>query len=299
MPQPVPGTPVPASRTIATKFETAEDYRQYIIEKVKAAGGPEAQRAVDETTEAFKIAWNKYLTAPQGLSDQEVKSLRRAASYAEDAMNAAKKAAKLSVEAQRALLNEVDNMVGTIKLNATKQVAKKYQPVADDILGWMPKEREVASFMDRNRFTDLVVKKIRSQKGTLGQYWEHNSTIDMMKDSTQTFVHEFGHHVSYKLKGFMRAQNKFFNERTIGEKVQKLLSYDVPGKKDNWKTFSEYAGRVYEDGRTTEVASVGIEHIWKNPIRAATKDPDWFNLIISELKGIPISKTAGRLGGRI
>ena len=93
----------------------------------------------------------------------------------------------------------------------------------------------------------------------------------------------------------MRAQNTFFKQRTIGEVERVLPRFSVPGKKDKWKTFSEYAGRIYDDGTFPEVASVGIEHIWKNPLRAATKDPDWFNMIISELKGIPISKTAGRL----
>ncbi len=60
----------------------------------------------------------------------------------------------------------------------------------------------------------------------------------------------------------------------------------VRGKKDKFKRYSEYAGRIYEDGRTPEIVSVGIEFIWKSPYTAAKKDPEWFNFIIKNLKGL-------------
>ena len=63
---------------------------------------------------------------------------------------------------------------------------------------------------------------------------------------------------------------------------------DVYGKKDKFSSYSVYAGRVYKNGKTPEIASVGIEYLWQNPLIAAKKDPAWFEIIIRGMKKLEV-----------
>ena len=122
----------------------------------------------------------------------------------------------------------------------------------------------------------------------MGEYSNKWSQIRIFKNSKTTYAHELGHHLGYKIEGGMRTQNAFYAARTVGDKTKVLPSFvTVKGKKDHWSRFNVYAGREYSDGRTPEVISVGVEYVWKNPLSAAKKDPEWFNMVISVLKGIP------------
>ena len=161
---------------------------------------------------------------------------------------------------------------------------KKYQSVTNDMLSWIPKKRQISRDFD---WVNLE-RYSRGRGGNLGSYRHGSPHISMFVNSKQVFAHEFGHHLQYQLKDFMSAQNRLFRNRTVGEKIVNLGNTSIRGKKDKWKSLDLYAGRVYGDGSTPEVASVGLEWLWANPYKIATKDPEWFNMIVSQLKGIPI-----------
>jgi hypothetical protein len=54
------------------------------------------------------------------------------------------------------------------------------------------------------------------------------------------------------------------------------------------KFFSKYIGRRYGRGYPpgTEVTSMGMEHLWRNPIQFARSDPEMFELIVNLQRGL-------------
>ncbi len=276
--------PPPAPAGVSgTKFATAEDYRQYLLQQVEAAKTPVRERLINELIQKQKDAadfWMK-MGGKHKFASPEGRSAARALDKINKELRNVRNVFKLDVEVQRQLLDEVSNKIGQCKLIAGKAETKALQEVHDSILRWIPGKRKV-----QYDFQYVDVQSVRrGQIELTASYSVRNRVIKMTTKGKQIYAHEFGHHVSYQLKDFMRAQTQFFKQRTIGDKLIDYGSFQ--GKKDKWKTLDVYAGRVYKDGRVPEVASIGIEHLWKNPAAFAKKDPEWFNMIVSQLKGIP------------
>lgn len=284
-----PTLPTPA-KTAGTKFATAEDYRQYLVQQVKAAKTPALMKEIKTLSAESKRVWSNWCNTYT--SDPNHAKWKRMGREVDAKLKILRKRARVSIQTQRGLLDEVSSKIGKCELLADDEYLKAYQSVADDILSWIPGKRKVTGQFDWVNLEHYS----RGHVSNAGSYRVGRQHISMYTKSKQVFAHEFGHHMEYQLKGFLREQTQFFKARTVGEKVKVLPRHTISGirgKKDKWATYDVYAGRVYEGvagigGRAPEVASVGIEHIWLNPYKAATKDPEWFNMIISQLKGIPI-----------
>ena len=269
--------------TEGTQYRTADEYRKQLIAANNSIKTTAAVTEVKVAEEAVKDYWKSFMLEWKN-ADSWTESQRKIWRTAqrlklrelEAVLTKTKKAATFDLAAQRQLLNEVNNFVGEITLD------KKWQSIADDILSWVPKKRAVS-----HTIRDVSVRTVKGSVDGAAEYTVETRAITMFKQSKQLFAHEFGHHLQYNLTGFDSAQTAFFNLRTRGEKTIELLR-GIFGKKDKWSVYDKYAGRIYADGSASEVASVGIEYIWKNPVKAAIKDPEWFNMIISQLKGIPI-----------
>lgn len=97
-----------------------------------------------------------------------------------------------------------------------------------------------------------------------------------------TFVHEFGHHLEHTVSGAMDASFELFNRRTkdVEPETDKKYGKDVVIKRAF--PVDDYAGRVYKH-RATELISVGLEHLYRNPSRFRAVDPEHFDLIIDTL----------------
>lgn len=283
-----------------TKFATAEDYRQALLKletgkttpaelkelaKLKAKRLKLDKKAVDQ-----RAKWWDAKKDPK-VSETELRNMYHALQstrresqqlYAKQHVMVMNR--KVSLKEARSLLNEVNNMAGTLK---SYQV-DKWGDVADDILSWVP--RKVLQESERNN-----IKYLSTYKGTsigqAGSYARDGHIISMGSAQKRVFAHELGHHLGYQIRGAMRTQTQFFKARTASEYVDvKLPGYTkIFGKKDKFKKYDVYAGRTYKayGARNPECISVGIEHIWKNPISAAKKDPEWFRMIMSAIKKIP------------
>lgn len=294
----------PAPVAEGTRYATAEEYRQAIIKAVE-------QKKLSAQTEEYlelvarrdhlkkrmldvKSSRQKITTADprwQQLQAEE-DAVRRDIWKLDDRIEAYKSKGKLDVESQRAFLHESDSMLGSFETRNLGQ----YKDTADELLKWVPRSRKIPS---QYNFSNVNVKYVNGETGA-GSYNALSNRIIIenghrfTKTTEKTFAHEFGHHLSYNLQGAYRAQTDFFKLRTAGEKIQQIPGYQshIRGKLDKWSKWRSYAGRVYEDGHAPEVFSVGMETIWANPYKAATTDPEWFNLMISQLKGIPVKQGA-------
>jgi len=139
----------------------------------------------------------------------------------------------------------------------------------------------------------------------------------------KTYAHEYGHQIEDGNAEAKDLCKEFLDKRTAGEKIQKFQK-TMPGygyKKyekgsaDNFgkahaELFPEfdtnnrayYTGKRYDDtpfGKTskyigaTEVYSMGMELLHKNPARFAQVDPEWFDLVSGIATGRLLKKTRG------
>lgn len=289
------------TKPVGTKFETAEEYRQSIIteyEKSQAyktsAEYLELVKRRDELRRQMAPVRERWLAAKGEESHRLLKEYHAFWDKLipiNKQIEAIGKANKLTVKKMRKLLNEKKSFKGMMEVDPYGR-GDVYKKTMDEVLSWIPADSISKTEQGRVSFMRLVqVKKSKvSFRGHVAEYADSLSEITMYgRKNLQNFAHEFGHHLSYKMNGFMSRQTQFFRDRTIGESRVNLFD-DIYGKKDKFKKYWEYAGRMYQNGRAPEVASVGIEYIWKNPYQAATKDPEWFNMIISSLKKIDETK---------
>jgi hypothetical protein len=140
---------------------------------------------------------------------------------------------------------------------------------------------------------------------------------------TKTYIHEYGHQIE---DGNVEAKDlciEFLDKRTAGEKIEKFQK-TMPGygyrrwekgsadafgaahaeiyPEFDTKNRAYYTGKKYDDTplgvsskyiRATEVYSMGMELLHKNPAKFAEVDPEWFDLISGIATGRLLVKTRG------
>jgi hypothetical protein len=121
-----------------------------------------------------------------------------------------------------------------------------------------------------------------------------SSTISLGKlANSVTVVHEIGHAIERQVPGVNEMVQKFRAERVGKEKPSKIecpWRDDAIGYKDDFaRTFGteyqgHYAGRVYKGG-DTEIVSMGLEHMFHDPVHFAKNDPEYFKLMCGILDG--------------
>ncbi len=294
-----PAKPKPAE---GIKYNTAEDYRKALLDL--EAGGK--SKVIESQIASIKTKRSALYRKSETLRDErnalrvsgkgtkaELDRLWDAKEKVSDEIQAMnirisdlRRGQKVTQKEMLSVLNETDNIAGIV----SKAELGKFSSTADDILSWIPKNS--VSSKDQYRLSRLFIRKEvkgASAGSNLGSYNNMFNRITVSTHSNRVFAHEFGHHISYKLDKVMRAQNSFFRARTAGESTRSLggAFRSISGKRDKFAKYEVYAGRIYKDGHFPEVISVGIEYIWKNALSAAKKDPEWFRMVISALKGLP------------
>lgn len=123
-------------------------------------------------------------------------------------------------------------------------------------------------------------------------YAGYGTIIGVERDTTaSTVVHEIGHHIEKSHPGAYRMAEGFLHTRTHQDKPFKMYDSDDKieyGREDDFrKTFGDraaYVGKHYND-KYTEVLSMGIEQLYRDPVGFAKSDPEYFNLVIAVLRG--------------
>lgn len=117
-------------------------------------------------------------------------------------------------------------------------------------------------------------------------------------DDPGIVVHEFGHHLEQE--PWVRERVKAFRTKRFDPAADEYLSDRFPDAKfdraetgnpdDMEKLFGKgnanawYCGKSYGGG-DTEIVSLGLELLYRNPERFAREDPEYFGLIIDVLQG--------------
>lgn len=113
-----------------------------------------------------------------------------------------------------------------------------------------------------------------------------------------TIAHEIGHAIEHQFPYAAEAARAFLMKRVGDEPLTNLRKkfgegykeHEVGRKDDFAKTFggdenyAYYAGKQYDSG-STEILSMGIEQLFRNPVRFAKADPEYFHLVVGLLNG--------------
>jgi hypothetical protein len=120
-------------------------------------------------------------------------------------------------------------------------------------------------------------------------YNNTDKTVSMGNDDPGTVIHELSHWIEYSVPEIKKEVVEFYNRRTKGEKAVKMR--DATGiksyrdteitKVDKW--MRPYMGIVYPD-KSTEILSMGLELMYRNPVALAKQDPEMFDFIYSVVR---------------
>lgn len=155
---------------------------------------------------------------------------------------------------------------------------------------------EFAKMLGKGTVLDGKDVIIKDAKGRAHADHEGKGVSLNNDSSTRTVIHEMAHMLELSTTdvpgGVFERADRFLQKRTKGEKAQKMK--DLTGnsqyndrevtKPD--KFHDPYVGSIYRDrGKTyaTEIMSMGIERMWKEPARFAKDDPEYFDFIYDTL----------------
>ena len=109
-------------------------------------------------------------------------------------------------------------------------------------------------------------------------------------DLADTLIHELGHNFEFNNVYMQESAYKHLITRTKDDALEKLR--DVTGikaYKDNEVTkkdkfFNPYVGKIYGD-KTTEVTSMALQYLYKDPEFLYDNDPELFKWIVNAIRG--------------
>lgn len=101
------------------------------------------------------------------------------------------------------------------------------------------------------------------------------------------WAHEFAHHIEAGSFDIQARTWNFLERRTSGEKpvsMGKGYGKDEKAKRDRF--VDKYVGKQYPRGSGSEVLSMGVQFLHRDPVGFARKDPDHFTFTVNTLRGV-------------
>lgn len=187
------------------------------------------------------------------------------------------------------------------------------------ILGMNPASVVAKQWTAASSFLESVVRgdtpAVRIEKAPTGRANYKGGAIRAGEsDDAGVMCHEFGHHLE-STSPAVKAKVQAFRAKRFKEEDAKPMAEVTPGAgygpqeignpDDMLKTFGNaneayYSGVVYEGGET-EIVSLGLELLYRDPVGFAEKDGEYFHLMLEVLHGERggQEKNAGKDTGRI
>lgn len=251
------------------------------INKEISAINKEIRTVVQDSPEYLALRERRKALFPElNALDDEVRGLARAV----------KKKTGNIIDKQRAVFFEKDHV--DLKLsdqmfngNPPNKFRKTMVEAAQDFEKMIPK-KVGAAFAGQSPLSRFSVTNRAGPNGVSSYDIKQRILLITSKAKKSSFIHEFGHHFSYNIKNATLRNRAFFDKRTAGENVKQLVGKreGIVGKKDRFK--NSYTGRVYRDGSAPEIFSTGVEQLYINPAAFAKSDPEFFDHVVSLLKGL-------------
>lgn len=284
-PAPAPaGTPAPepleTGPEIRAKLETIAKQNEAAIEAARARSA-EAVRV--------QIELNKPIAGDTRAPHEIARELHKAidaTKIAFDAENAivngarAKERAVLALPVSERLSIEVRN-------KPPRSIAETFE-TGKAFVESIVRKTATASRADTTGETyGLGVKAIAAQRS---RYQPGTHSVELSRYSlVRAVVHEIGHAVE-TASGWIPRSREFLLRRAAGEPSQRLsklypgVRYGKTERAFKDKFEDAYVGKDYGD-RATEIVSMGLEYLWRDPAGFARRDPDFFDFVIGLIRG--------------
>lgn len=129
--------------------------------------------------------------------------------------------------------------------------------------------------------------KVRTHAGR-GKY-DPATQIAHVRPDTGNAVHEIAHAIEHQNPEVSKACREFLADRAGGKPAIPLriltgIEYDWSeiAYEDEWEKRGgdPYAGKVYRGGKYTEILTMGLERLYRDPQGFAQQDPDYFDFIL-------------------
>ncbi len=188
------------------------------------------------------------------------------------------------------------------------------------ITGDMPENPFDSDIGKKTKKAKTISNKITLTRGERAFSAQQSGIFLNKYNNAATVVHELGHQIEDSNPWAKKMVNEWMDERlekgrialveklktetdeTKRETIKKSLKnkyalrqlkkivpnskYKADEKAYEDDFLSPYVGKVYQRG-STEIISMGLEWMYKNPVGFYEKDPDHFDLILRILKGVP------------
>lgn len=130
----------------------------------------------------------------------------------------------------------------------------------------------------------VSVQKVRKASEARSYHIENRGIFLSKQAYVKTVIHELGHELEEADAQVHREAMDFLRRRTKGERLEWLgpgYGRDEKSRKD--KFIRPYMGKDY-GADATEIISMGLEYIWRDPWEFAEKDPDMFDFILAVVR---------------
>lgn len=164
---------------------------------------------------------------------------------------------------------------------------------------WRKAEDYLREISSKDGLGDAVRGDVRATNGRA--YHSFRTIYTGPHDDPGVSVHEFGHYIENHNRWAMDRAQQFRASRFPPEKNRPMKDFgpergysrnEVGNPDKMLSTFKDdlsnaaYSGKTYPDGQT-EVTSMGIEQLYRDPVHLARTNPDYFTLIVSMLQRGP------------
>jgi hypothetical protein len=155
-----------------------------------------------------------------------------------------------------------------------------------------PNMIEGIAIVERYTSKDILPKVFANKTRSQRAYAQLNQIyINDTYTGASVVAHEITHITERQNKAVLQAAMDFLAKRAAGEKSKSLKSLtganyrrDEKAYKDKWEELGGrvYTGKVYPDA--TEILTMGIERLHRNPAEFYQSDPEFFEFIIKTLQ---------------
>jgi hypothetical protein len=283
LPAPKPTTPSSTTRSAAERFQAMKKTMDPHISELDALNNRvhEINSAIDD--------YSKTHTRPHGPTDPNYGSYYKGYNDLYGDFQDA-------IRAREAKKTEVDKMM-------EKHVfPENPASIKSTTNGYLSQKQKSTFRKGVARFEDLVgdghaIQQHQIIVSSTNDRRSFHRTGDLWMSSKETdhniVVHELGHALEYRSPSIQQRRQAFYNRRTAGESPVKLRDHTgIAEYKDNEYTRPDkfpdaYSGKVYNHPTSSEVISMGLQHMSESPSTFYHRDPDYFRFIMEIIHDVP------------
>ena len=271
--------------------EDAEDLRKKLLEKMDTPEARELrlhwQRYKEDTDKMLRAgdqASREYYASSRAIWEKELRRLGVTNLTKDPTSVAQRETFDLLTGKDRKPGNLKMSFKGTKPISAMNAKAKDSVELINQLIGENPDFEGL----------EIVFHISGKHKRASALPWDNTININNKTD-LGTILHEIGHVLEYRSQSLRSATTQFLDRRTEGKGSATLRELtgnpnyrkEEVARRDEF--FDVYIGKDYRlrntpIDRITEVASMGVEYLWRDPLKMAQADPEMFRMIVTSFR---------------